>query len=125
MLSEAYLLTGRSEEGLALTERALKISDARQRSFRALVLQLRGEIAARRDSPETERAEHSYHEALALAAELGMRPLQAHCHVGLGGLCARSGRQEQARDHLSAAVDLYRAMQMTFWLPQVESALCR
>jgi len=117
MLSEAYLLTGRSEEGLALTERALKIADARQR--------LRGEIAARRDSPETERAEHSYHEALALAAELGMRPLQAHCHVGLGGLCARSGRQEQARDHLSAAVDLYRAMQMTFWLPQVESALCR
>jgi uncharacterized protein HemY len=52
-----------------------------------------------------------------------MRPLQAYCHLGLGMLCTRSGQQEQARAHLSAAVDLYRAMEMTFWLPQAESEL--
>jgi len=73
----------------AIVERALKISDARQRSFRALLLQLHGEMAARRDPQEAERAEDSYREALALATELGMRPLQAHCHLGFGELCAQ------------------------------------
>ena len=52
-----------------------------------------------------------------------MRPLQAHCHHGLGTLYARMGRSEQARPALSAALDLYRAMEMTFWLPQAEAAL--
>jgi DNA-binding NtrC family response regulator/predicted ATPase len=123
MLSEAYLLTGRSDEAMALTERALKITETKQRSFRALMLRLHGEIAARRDPPEAERAERFQRDALAVATELGMRPLQAHCHLGLAKLSARSGRQEQTRAHLSSAVDLYRAMEMTYWLPQVEAAL--
>jgi uncharacterized protein HemY len=52
-----------------------------------------------------------------------MRPLQAHCHLGLGTLCARTGQRMQAQAALSAAIDLYRAMDMTFWLPQAEVAL--
>jgi predicted ATPase len=58
-----------------------------------------------------------------LAVELGMRPLQAHCHLGLGILSIRTGQREQAQAELSAAIDLYRAMDMTFWLPQAEAAL--
>jgi Flp pilus assembly protein TadD len=52
-----------------------------------------------------------------------MRPLQAHCHFGLGTLYTKIGRREQARAELSVAIDLYRAMEMTFWLPQAEAAL--
>ena len=52
-----------------------------------------------------------------------MRPLVAHCHLGLGKLSATSGRHAEARAELSAAVELYRAMEMTFWLPQTEAAL--
>jgi hypothetical protein len=52
-----------------------------------------------------------------------MRPLQAHCHRGLGTLYAKTGRPEQARAALETAVELYRAMAMTFWLPQAEAAL--
>ena len=52
-----------------------------------------------------------------------MRPLQAHCHRGLGTLYAKTGRQEQARAELSAAIALYRSMDMTFWLPEAEAAL--
>jgi len=59
----------------------------------------------------------------ALAEELGMRPLQAHCHRGLGTLYAKTGQREQARAELAAAIKLYRAMDMTFWLPQTEAAL--
>ena len=52
-----------------------------------------------------------------------MRPLQAHCHLGLGTLYTQIGQREQARAALTTAIDLYRAMAMTFWLPQVEAAL--
>ena len=51
-----------------------------------------------------------------------MRPLEAHCHRGLGTLYAKLGRREQARTELSTAIELYRAMDMTFWLPQAEAA---
>jgi len=64
-----------------------------------------------------------YHQALALADELGMRPLLAHCHFGLGILYNRIGRPEQARTELAAAIELYRAMEMTFWLDCAEMAL--
>ena len=56
---------------------------------------------------------------------LGMRPLQAHCQRGLGTLYATMGQQEQARTALSTAVDMYRAMEMTFWLPETEAALAQ
>ena len=72
-----------------------------------------------------ELAEDRYQQALALAEELGMRPLQAHCHRGLGMLYATIGQQEQAHAELSAAIVLYRAMDMTFWLPQTETALAQ
>ena len=64
-------------------------------------------------------------QALALANELGMRPLVAHCHLGLGQLYHQTGRGEQARTALTTAIDLYRAMDMTFWLPQAEAALAQ
>jgi tetratricopeptide (TPR) repeat protein len=76
-----------------------------------------------RDPPAIEEAETQYRQALAIAQALGMRPLQAHCHLGLGSLYARDGRREQARAELCTAIELYRAMEMTFWLPQAEVAL--
>ena len=57
--------------------------------------------------------------------ELGMRPLQAHCHRGLGTLYIKTGRLEPARVELTIAIALYRAMEMTFWLPQAEAMLAR
>jgi len=54
-----------------------------------------------------------------------MRPLQAHCHRGLGMLYSMLGQQEAARRELSTAIEMYRAMDMTFWLPQAEAALAQ
>jgi len=62
---------------------------------------------------------------MALAEELGMRPLQAHCLHGLGRLYGQTGHGEQARAALTTAIELYRAMGMTFWLPQAEAALAQ
>jgi hypothetical protein len=54
-----------------------------------------------------------------------MRPLQAHCHRGLGMLYAATGQREQARAELSTAIEMYRSMEMTFWLPQTEAVLAQ
>ena len=97
----------------------------KERGNEAYALRLLGDIAARREPPASDQAEDHYQQALALAEELGMRPLQAHCHRGLGTLYAKLGQWEQARAELSAAIDLYRAMEMTFWLPQTEAALAQ
>jgi tetratricopeptide (TPR) repeat protein len=80
-------------------------------------------VQAHAEPPDAAQAEAYYQQALALAEELGLRPLQAHCHHGLGRLYHQTGRGEQARAALAAAIDLYRAMGMTLWLPQAEAAL--
>ena len=109
-----------------VAEQALAHARAHQeRGNEAYALRLLGDIAAHHDPPEAEQAEDYYHQALALAEELGMRPLQAHCHRGLGTLYAATGQQEQARTALSTAIALYRDMAMTFWLPQTEAALAQ
>jgi tetratricopeptide (TPR) repeat protein len=96
-----------------------------ERGHQAYALRLLGDIAARREPPESALAEAYYRQALALVDELGMRPLQAHCYLGLGTLYAKIDQREQACTELSAAIDLYRAMDMTFWLPQTEAALAQ
>jgi tetratricopeptide (TPR) repeat protein len=123
-LGEAQLRAGHLEEAYALTERALALTRAHQeRGNEAYALRLLGDIAARCEPPEVEQTDAHYQQALALAEELGMRPLQAHCHRSLGTLYAKTGQQEQARAELSTAIALYRDMEMTFWLPQAEAAL--
>ena len=123
-LSEAYLLLGRLENASRLAERSLAIfRDQKQRGTQAWALRLSGEIAMRRDPPEVDQAETHYQQALSLADELGMRPLQAHCQRGLGTLYGQTGQAEQARAELSTAIEMYRDMEMTFWLPETETAL--
>jgi tetratricopeptide (TPR) repeat protein len=80
---------------------------------------------AQGEAPDVEQAEDYYRQALALAEELGMRPLQAHCHWGMGTLYAKLGQREEARTELTTAMKLYRAMEMTFWLPQTEAMLAQ
>jgi class 3 adenylate cyclase/tetratricopeptide (TPR) repeat protein len=123
-LGEAHLAAGRLEEAQALAERALALAcEHQERGHQAYALRLLGDIAARREPPERDQAEAYYRQALALVEELGMRPLAAHCHLGLGTLYAAIGQREQARTVLSTAIALYRDMDMTFWLSQAKAAL--
>jgi tetratricopeptide (TPR) repeat protein len=74
---------------------------------------------------DAEQAEAYYRQALGLAYELGMRPRLAHCHLGLARLYLMMGRRERARAELASAIELYRSIGMTFWLPQAEAALAQ
>jgi tetratricopeptide (TPR) repeat protein len=111
-------------QALAACELALACTH-QERGNEAYARHLLGEIAVRRDLPERASVETHYRQALALADELGMRPLQAHCHRGLGTLYAQLGQWEQAHAALTTAIEMYRAMDMPFWLPQAETALAQ
>jgi tetratricopeptide (TPR) repeat protein len=123
-LSEVQLLACRQDDALELATRALVLSlEHKERGNEASALRLLGEIALHRAPPEVVQAETYYQQALTLAEELGMRPLQAHCHRGLGTLYSQTGRSEQVRAELSTAIAMYRDMEMMFWLPQTEAVL--
>jgi tetratricopeptide (TPR) repeat protein len=125
-LGEAYLLADQVEDAHACADRAVMLARERgERGYEAWALRLLGDIASHPSRPDVATAEAHYSAAIALAEELGMRPLAAHCHLGLGTLYTKIGRLEQARAELSTAIDLYRAMAMTFWLPQAEAALAQ
>jgi class 3 adenylate cyclase/tetratricopeptide (TPR) repeat protein len=123
-LGRAWLLLGRLDEARRLGDRAVDSSPS-QLGFMAYALHLLGDIATHPDRFDAESGEAHYRQALALAEPRGMRPLVAHCHLGLGRLYHKIDRREQARAELSTAIDLYRAMDMTFWLPQAEAALAQ
>jgi tetratricopeptide (TPR) repeat protein len=125
-LSEACLLVGRVEEASTLAAQLLELSHTHTRPvYRAHACRLLGEVARRREPPDLDQAATHYRQALTLAEALGMRPLQAHCRRSLGMLYAMIGQQEQARTALTTAIAMYRAMEMTFWLPQTEAALAQ
>jgi class 3 adenylate cyclase/tetratricopeptide (TPR) repeat protein len=117
-LGEALLLAGRSEEARATAERALVLTrQQRHRICEPWALHLLGEIAAKGDGPASL---DRYREALALADAFGMRPLVAHCHLGLGRHYRRVGDEAQSHEHLAAAAALLRQMQIQGSLRDVE-----
>jgi tetratricopeptide (TPR) repeat protein len=123
-LGEAHLLAGRRDDALAVARRAVDLAlRQKERGNEAWALRLLGDIAAHADPPDPESAEEHYNQALARANELGMRPLQAHCHFGLGKSYRGSGHHARAREDLTAAVTLYREMGMGFWLEKAEAEL--
>jgi class 3 adenylate cyclase/tetratricopeptide (TPR) repeat protein len=123
-LAEAHLLAGDPGRAHAVAQQALALAQRQQESGNeAWVLRLLGQIAAHGDPPNADAARRHYGSALARSEELGMRPLQAHCHFGLGGLFLRTGNHAQAQEHLSRAVTMYRELDMGSWLARGEAAV--
>ncbi len=121
-LGRACLLLGRLDEAQGLGEHAIE-SHPEHVGIAAHSLHLLGDIATHPDRFDAESGEAHYREALTLAEPRGMRPLVAHCHLGLGKLYRRTDQREQAREHLTSATAMYREMDMRFWLAQAEAEL--
>ena len=123
-LADEHLLEGRREEAERQGHHALDLSRKyKERGLEAWALRLLGEIHSHPDALGAEKAEDHDRQALALASGLGMRPLQAHCRKGLGALYGRTGREEKGREELTAAMDMYRDMEMDFWLENAGEAM--
>jgi tetratricopeptide (TPR) repeat protein len=119
-LGRAGLLLGRLDDARRLVDRAVEFCGGQQ-GLKAQILHLRGDMATHADSFDAETGEAHYRQALVLAEPCGMRPLVAHCHLGLGKLYRRTGNREQVREHLAIATRMYREMDMSFYLEQAEA----
>jgi class 3 adenylate cyclase/tetratricopeptide (TPR) repeat protein len=121
---QAHLASGDWERARHCGQASLDMSRAQlQRGDEAWAWRLLGEIAAGTDPPGVREAETAYGEALTRASSLGMRPLVAHCHLGLGKLHCRTDDWPKAVGHLTTAAAMYREMGMGLWLAQAEAAL--
>jgi predicted ATPase/class 3 adenylate cyclase len=124
LLGDAYGRAGRIDEAVSSGQRALDLArQLGQRGDEARSLFLLGNIHGYRESANANQTQEAYREARTLAHELGMRPLEAQCHLALGELAAKTGNKQQARDQLSVAVRMFREMDMQTWPERAESAL--
>jgi tetratricopeptide (TPR) repeat protein len=119
-LGHACLLLGRLDEALSLGHRVVEFA-VYQPGYTAQALHLLGAVASHPDRFDAENAETNYRKALALAEPRGMRLLVAHCHAGLAKLYRRTGKREQAQEHLTIATAMFREMGLTYFLEQVEA----
>jgi tetratricopeptide (TPR) repeat protein len=123
-LAQAYLASERVEDAIATARRAFELADgSKQQGKRAHTLRVLGEAFAAGTPMQVLQAETFYIQALELAVELGMRPLKAHCLLGLGRLHRRAERFDEARFYLNEAIALYTNLNMRFWIPKAEAEL--
>jgi tetratricopeptide (TPR) repeat protein len=124
MLGEARLLGGDLDGAARYTASALDLARRfGQRGWETRALRLDAELAAQRAPLDVDGVETRFAAATALAAELGMRPLLAHCRLGLGMAYARAGVKARARAEIEAALADYCAMDMPYWRERAERAL--
>jgi tetratricopeptide (TPR) repeat protein len=123
-LAQAYLLIGRREEADLIVSHALDIARSHaERGREVEALYVLGEVALSTIPVDIAKGQDHYRQAMALASEIGLRPLVAHCHVGLGKLYKRAERQQQSKEHLTTAITMMREMEMGLWLERAEAEL--
>ncbi len=123
-LGEVLMLANQFENASPVAERALALAHERgERGIEAWALWLLAEIFSHSDSPEGNNAESYYQKAATLANELGMRPLMARCHLGLGHTYRRAENPSKADEHLNEAASLFREMDMCSWLEKTKQQL--
>ena len=119
-LAEASLLAGdRASASSAAAQARARAIHSGERGFEAWARHVSAEIAL--DDARVDLAQTEFQSALALARELNMRPLVAHCHFGLGKLYRPTGNAAKAHEHLTTAAAMYREMGMGFWLEKAEA----
>jgi class 3 adenylate cyclase/tetratricopeptide (TPR) repeat protein len=122
-LGEAHLLSGRVEQACDFATRALRLAGERgERGHEAWAHLLLGKIASRREGADVAAAEAHYAASKALASELGMQPLVAHCHFGLGKRYGRAG-QRPATEHIGEAMEMFAEMGMRSWFEKAKAEL--
>jgi tetratricopeptide (TPR) repeat protein len=124
MLGEARLLAGDVDEAGRRGDEAIALArQYGQRGYEAWALRLQGEIALALAAPDV--ADARFEEAISLAGARGMRPLLAHCGLGLGHVQALRDDRARARAELTAALAEYHAMGMPYWIARAEDALVK
>ncbi len=123
-LGEAYLRAGQVMDARVCADRAVMLARRRgERGHEAWALRLLGETASHQNHSDVATAEAHYGAAMALASELGMNPLLAHCHMGLSRLYKRTAKRDRVQEHLTVATTMFRQMDMRFWLEKADAEM--
>lgn len=123
-LAEAYLLNGQLQKAVEKAEEALRISmETGALGCKAWIPYVMAKIQLKLGTEKLNSAVDLYQQAIDQAGELKMRPLLAHCHLGLGQLYIENRRIQEAQQEVKTAIDLYNSMNMSFWLPKAEASL--
>ncbi len=123
-LGEVCMLADRPEDVLAFAGRALTLArDRGERNWEAWAHRLLGDITARPDSPDVATAEGHYGQAMTEAHQVGLRPLIARCHLGLGTLYRHTAKRQPAHEHLTNATTMFHEMEMEFWLEKTAAEM--
>jgi transcriptional regulator with AAA-type ATPase domain/tetratricopeptide (TPR) repeat protein len=121
-LAEGYLAAGQVEAAQTAAVKALELARAhRERGYEAVVLRILGQVHATTGLGES--AADDYAAALGLAQSLGLRPLQAQCHLALGTLERQRGRETEGRRHLTEARSIFAILGMRPWLERADAEI--
>lgn len=94
-LARAYMVDGRLQQAAEVASQGLGTARQHgQRGHEAWALLLLGEISAHGGDLVTD-ARLRYGKAASLAQTLGVRPIVAHCHAGIGQLYCRTGQRDR------------------------------
>jgi hypothetical protein len=125
LMSEALLVDGQLEEAQSWAELGLRLSSERaERIHEARALRLLAEIGGAGDHDPL-LVGTRFEESLSLAESMGLRPLVAHCHAGLAKVAQQLGRRREAQVHRATAKQIYRTLDMSFWLAKAATARAR
>ncbi len=119
-----YLAVGNLTEAHAEATRGFALATAKNaRGYQAPLLRLQAEVVTRREPGEFDKAFQYAQQSVSLATELGMRPELAHGYLALGRTYRSTGDHARAREHLTAAINMFRDMEMPFWLEQAHAEM--
>jgi tetratricopeptide (TPR) repeat protein len=119
-----FLAAGQLAEARSEIERGLSLLTERHAlGHRAALLSLQAELLTRSAATDPQEIADLWKEAINVALHMHMRPLVAHCHLGLGKLYWRTGRPQEAQKHLTTATAMYREMDMRFRLEKAEAEM--
>jgi len=123
-LATWYLLANRFDEARWHAEQGLRLCvEQGEQGHEAWLRKLLGDISACASLQSADEAHGHFARALALAEQLSMRPLIAHCHAGQAKLYRRTGKRIESDEYFAAATSMYREMGMTYWLEKLQQDL--
>jgi DNA-binding SARP family transcriptional activator len=124
-LGRVHLLVDRFAEARRFGARALELAMSYgELAVEADARRLLAELAlSEATSSAVDAADDELRHALDIARMRALRPLSAHCHVGLARISQRRDKYDDAREHLGTAITMYREMEMPYWVRRAEEVM--
>jgi len=117
------LESGNLNKAQQLANEALNIAQKNHQHGEGLVWIVLGRILGRTDHPQNDKAEEAFLKGIKIFEELKLKLHYAPGYYYLGELYAGTGQKDKALETLKWAEDIFREMEMDFWLAKTQDLL--